>query len=356
MARNPIAGPGVAGSGEGTSDGTTSVTGAYPDGATLVRSPLGFVLIERAGPRSLGGALAWARKSGVQHLHLLVDTDPQTAGALARRATYFSPEVTVWSVDGAALHPVAAAPFADTAPGRREDAPGDETGARAAGPAPDDAATLMALFEGLGLEVTIDAGIITGSVWGLEVARVVTVDGHAAVEVGVGRFDREVAQLLHDEPAPEAVARVAEIVRSHRHPGAPPHPLRDLVPELWMRRLVITHPEWVGADFLEPCDTPVERPNLRAVHPSAALGGGPEGPMVVVCGQATDLDLVAVAADTLARWAPGGELVVVAVGAAVPRSVTDLVHAYQGRARLLRADPPWVSDGAPPRPEYPSAP
>ena len=55
----------------------------------------------------------------------------------------------------------------------------------------------------------MEHGVLLGEVDGLEVCRVVLVDGVAHLEVGVGRHDREAFALMHgDVPPAEALVGV----------------------------------------------------------------------------------------------------------------------------------------------------
>ena len=101
----------------------------------------------------------------------------------------------------------------------------------------------------------------------------VEVDGTPRLEVGVGRFDREIsAMMFSNVPTAEALAKAVEMVRRYRRPGATTHPLRDLVPERWLRRLVLADPSLVGAAELIAVDTTIEPESLRESQPSAAVG------------------------------------------------------------------------------------
>ena len=63
-------------------------------------------------------------------------------------------------------------------------------------------------------------------------------------EVGVGEADRELTAIVHGELSPQdALQRVVAIVRATRRPGAPRHPLNQLVPERWLRWTVCQDPE-----------------------------------------------------------------------------------------------------------------
>jgi hypothetical protein len=139
---------------------------------------------------------------------------------------------------------------------------------------------LAELLVDAGLEVLVEGGVVRGELNGLEVARVVHGASSSGVpleepllEVGVGQADRELTAMLHGTLAPtEQLARVIELVSAHRRPGAPPHPLNQLVPERWLRARLVAHPERIGLEALRPVETALPRPNLRDRGVAAALG------------------------------------------------------------------------------------
>lgn len=143
--------------------------------------------------------------------------------------------------------------------------------------------------------------MLAGEVHGLEVSRVVDDPylGATRLEVGVGVHDREAFAMLHgDEPAPEALARIVEIVKAHRQPGAPQHPLNRFGRERLLRWRAIDDPSLIGATQLEPAPPPVPRPNLKDPVPCVASGLDLQGaPVVAVFSSGVDLDLIPFAAD-----------------------------------------------------------
>ncbi len=295
----------------------------FPSGASLRTDGHGWVLALDAGPRALGGALVWASARGVDELHVLVDVH---AGVLAREAGRFDRSVDVWTVHGAELskaQPDAVAPPA----------------------APSAAAEMLGReLEMAGLDVVEESGIIRAEVLGLEIARVVEDPdtGSAHLEAGVGRFDREMSALMHRDEAPlDAVSGAAATVAEHRHAGAPPHPLRDLCRERWVRHDLLANPSLVGASRLEPIGTTLERPNLRDPWPALAIGttaGG--GPIVVAATVGDDLDAVVLAADTRAHVAPDADLIVVSPRP-LPPSMQAVGESLASPARFTTVDPPW---------------
>ncbi|HEX6424390.1 MAG TPA: hypothetical protein VFZ79_12990 [Acidimicrobiales bacterium] len=247
----------------------------------------GWVLADDAD-RALGPALVWADRHGVDDLHLLVDAAPDPVGSLARQAAQFrAPAPSVWVIEGTSL--VAAEPAA--------------VPVRAEAPAPAD---LVDMLIDAGLEIVVEGGMVRGEVNGLEVARIVrghTTAGqpidHPQLEVGVGKADRELTAMVHSGlPTVEQLARVVEIVRRHRRPGAPHHPLNQLVPDRWLRAVLCRAPGLAGLASLRPAEGARPRLNLAERDVAVAVGQAPGGQRVVVgCAVGMVLDLVPATAD-----------------------------------------------------------
>jgi hypothetical protein len=162
-----------------------------------------------------------------------------------------------------------------------------------------------------------EAGIVRGEVNGLEVARVVhgqTTTGipidRPVLEVGVGAADRELTAMVHgDVPPADQLARAAGIVRQHRQADAGRHPLNQLVPERWLRAVVVRNPDLVGLAGLRPAEGTRPRPNLRDVDIAVGEGETPDGsPVVVACSVGIDVELVPAAADARAMLDPDAAL------------------------------------------------
>lgn len=304
--------------------GAAVAPGRFPGGAALVDGATGWLLLADPGRAGLGGALAWARRAGVEQLHLVVD-DAEVAAALARRAAAFSSAPTVWGVAGTALVPVDPAPVPVPA-------------------APPAAPDLEAQMVAAGLELVAGDGVLLGEVLGLEVARIsVGDDGEPELGVGVGRFDREVGQMTHGHLRPdERLARVVDIVASYRRPGAPPHPLNQLVPERWLRSALLADPAQVGAAELRPVPSAAGRANLLETGIATAVGTDADGgDVVVVASTGVDLDLVPAAADDRALHGPDARLVL-AVPARDALPVTlDLAAALAAPATVVPLDGEW---------------
>ena len=96
--------------------------------------------------------------------------------------------------------------------------------------------------------------MLAGEVRGLEVCRVVDDEalGTTRLEVGVGAHDREAFQMLHgDVPAVESLARIVDVVASHRRVDAPRHPLNRLAAERFIRWRVVEDPSLIGLRSLD---------------------------------------------------------------------------------------------------------
>jgi hypothetical protein len=255
---------------------------SFPGGAACSADRRGWLLVEADPAHALGKAMAWGRQQGLSELHLFVEDD---AGVLARRASLFDDPPTVWWLNGADLHATEPEPLSPI-------------------PAPPADRELLELFERSGLEVVAEHDHVAGELRGLEVARIV----HGRLEVGVGEADRELTAMLHGDLAPaDALERVVAIVQEHRRPGAPPHPLNQLVPERWMRWTLRNDPSRVGLDRVEPATSPRPRVGLRERDIACAIASD----AVVVCSVGVDLDLVPSAAEARLALAPDARLLLV---------------------------------------------
>ncbi|MGK2929906.1 MAG: hypothetical protein ACSLFO_10060 [Acidimicrobiales bacterium] len=245
-------------------------------GAATVTDHQAFVLLD--GDHGLGAALAWAHRSGATEVHVIVDDD---AGTVARQAAEFATDISVWTTSG------------------RELVPSQPT-AIDAGAGPPDAPDLVAVLEAEGLDVVVEGDRLAGEFRGLEVVRIVRAldDGEPILEVGVGRFDRELTAMMHGAlPDTSAVARVVDQLRQIRRPGGPNHPLGSLVPERWLRHTLLTDPGRIGCDDLVAAPTPTPRDRLRTRGVAAAVGTRDGAPVVVTCTVGVDLEAVVLAAD-----------------------------------------------------------
>ncbi len=272
----------------------------------------GWFLADVEPARALGAALAWANRYGVEDLHVLAD---DATGVLARRAGEFAPVPTVWAVEGRTLRPAIPEPVTDPV-----------------GVPPPEAEEFVLLLRDVGVEVVVEHGEVCGEVLGLEIARVVpTDDGGVALEVGVGRHDREAFAMIHgDLPPRQALQAVIDAVTAQRRPGNESHPLSRLAPERWARAVLVADPSLVDCAHLEPVVPVLPRISVKDVAAACAMGEDSDGrPVVVAASVGIDLDLVPTAAEARATYAPGARLLL-----AVPeRDAHPITHALAARLR-----------------------
>jgi hypothetical protein len=283
--------------------------------------------------------MVWSHRHGVVDLHVLALAPPAgpagAAGVLARQAGEFAPAPSVWSVDPAG-------------PTVAEPAP---VPARAEAPAPTE---LVDLLIDAGLEIVIEGGMVRGEVNGLEVARIVAGETTAGVpldapqlEVGVGKADRELTAMVHGALTPVAqLARVVEIVRAQRRPGADRHPLNQLVPERWLRAVLCRRPDLVGLAALRPAEGARPRPNLSERDVAVARGetGGGE-PVVVACAVGIALDLVPTAADARLALDPAARLVLAVPARDDHPGVRRLAARLRAPAEVVTVPDDWRATG-----------
>ncbi|MGI8661611.1 MAG: hypothetical protein ACR2LQ_00170 [Acidimicrobiales bacterium] len=294
----------------------------FPGGAALLAGGTLHVLLE-GSTRSIGPAVALAQRHDATRVRLVVT---EGAARLATQADAFAGPIEVFAALGTEVR------LAEP-----------EVTPRAA--APPDAPALVALVAGAGLDVVAEDGRFAGEVRGLEVARVTepAPGSGAELEVGVGHADRELTSMLHSGLAPEAaLARVVEVVDVLRRPGAEPHPLNRLVPERWLRWVVRGDPSLAGARALEPVPSPRPRAGLRDRDVACATATLlDDAPAVVVCSVGVDVDLVPLAAEARALYAPDAELILVVPARDVHRATTGLATALRHPARIVAVEGEW---------------
>jgi len=226
---------------------------------------------------ALGSAIDTAHREGAEHLYFFAELNTTET---ARRATAFSLATTVIDPD---------ADFQGFQP-----APSP-----AAEPVPAALAPVAERLASSGLDIVWEHGVLSGEWLGLEVARATLDQSGAVVDVGVGRHDREAHRLVHPEgPTDESLAEAVRVVVELRRPGARAHPANRLVPERWLRAVLIRHPGLVGLSALQAAPAPSARDGLRqrGIAPAWALDADGR-PTVVVCSVGVDPDLVPAAAD-----------------------------------------------------------
>jgi hypothetical protein len=261
-----------------------------------------WVLADETPERTLGPALVWADREGFDELHVIVDGPADAAATVARQAGLFAPPTPqVWALASTTVVPAVVAP-----PPRQPDAPGPPE--------------LVDLLIDAGLEIVAEGGLVRGEINGLEVARIVHGSSTAGVpiaepqlEVGVGKADRELTAMVHGGLAPvDQLSRVVAIVREYRRPGAPRHPLNQLVPERWLRAVLCRNPGIVGLASLRPAAGVRPRPNLTERDIAMAAGTAADGaPVVAACSVGVALDLVPSAADAREAIDPSARLLLV---------------------------------------------
>jgi hypothetical protein len=313
----------------GAESGSAGSAGPREGGGTTA-----WLYIVDVAHRALGAALVWAERREVDELHVLADDE---AGVLARRAQWFAaPRPTVWQVDGTSL--TAAEPAPPPPPPHLV--------------APETVPELVDALTDAGVEVVTEAGMVRGEVHGLEVARIVHGETTAGVpidapllEVGVGAADRELTATVHGGMSPiEQLGRAVDIVRRYRRPDAPRHPLNQLVPERWLRAVLVRDPSLVGLGSLAPAEGARPRPNLSDVDVAIAKGATPEGtPVVVACSVGIDVELVPAAADARALLDPDAELWLVVPERDDHPITRGLAARLAAPARVLTVPDAWRS-------------
>ncbi len=297
--------------------------------AAVVVQGAGYVLIDRGA--GIGAALAWARRQAVPGpLHVVIDGDgegSQAPGVLARRAKYFAPCPVVLALDAAMLS--IAEPSAH-------------------GPILPAAVADLAAIEPLrraGAEIIVEHGVVMAELNGLEVGRVMAdLEGPGVhLEIGVGRYDREAAQVMQQIRSEAEVRKdVLDVVRRHRQAGQPAHLLNRLAPQRWLRARIVAEPGLVAASYLEPLEPPFPRDNLIDPVPAFAAGVDEGGnPIVVACAVGVDAEAIVVAADARDRFNPEAQLIYVCPRRDQYRLIADLAAALLRPARLVALEGEW---------------
>jgi hypothetical protein len=302
-----------------------------------------WVLIDDGEAKGFGAAVAWATRRGVEHLDVLVEADSQSgpAGTVARRAALWRHPPGVWVVRGRQLAVAEPEPLA------------------LAAVAPEGALAFLEVLGDHGVDPTVEHGVVTGEVLGLEVVRIVPVStgwrepgdavavGGWRMDVGVGRHDREARAEMRAGQSPlEALDEVVADVRARRTARSVAHPANRLARERWLRAVVVARPDLVGASRLDPLPTALARSDLRIAVPAPAGGVDTAGhSVVVVCSVGVDVDLVATAADIRARDLPDAHLVLV-VPAGDDYPVTyELAAALASPAQVVTVPGNWPALG-----------
>ena len=332
-------------------DGPELVSGPFALGAALRAGDDTWVLLDGAAEdgRGLGPALLHASRTGAGAVNVVTtEGSGQGAGVMARRATAFAFGVTVWQLDGRTLR-------------RAQPAPVEPPRA----PKPAHLAHASDI-EAAGAAVVVEHGVVAGEVRGLEVCRVVDVEGDVDVnlgidgsaasgpaavpatrlDVGVGVQDREAFAVIHaGVPTADALAKVVSAVAAVRTVDVPAHPLNRLAPERFVRWRLEQEPWLVGMATVRPATPPVPRRNLKDRAACTLRGQRIDGgEVVIVCSVGVDLDVIPYAADARlgAEVEPGVGSAGVGGGPDTPietivvMPARDLVRATRELADLLR--------------------
>lgn len=245
---------------------------------------VGWVMLYPGGDATAGAVVGWAASAGVQRLHVLFDPGERGTdqpgrygpGTWARLLSYVG--ATMWRARPDSVDAVAPAPMPAVVP-----AP--------TGPA---AESFIALCREVGIDAVAEEGLWRGEVRGLEIVRQ-RVDDPAAFDVGIGRFDQEIARVTAAADPYVAVQRVADLVKLHRSVETPLHPMAQLCRERWMRWA------WLQAHDNADAVGPVQ-PRLSLRDPAicgARPGGAIQSLRVFTTG--TDPDAILQAADLAVR-------------------------------------------------------
>jgi hypothetical protein len=261
-------------------DGTNE---SFALGAGFLAADATWVLIDGEASRALGPVLAWTSQFE-RHANLLVENN---AGLLARRASLFDADITVWHVDDHTITRAIAEPHIVSAS------------------ASDAHLSFVDIIEASGADALIEHGVVVGEVRGLEMCRVVddATTGDVHLEVGMGRHDREAFTMIHGElPTAQAMRQVIDAVLPHRTEGADSHPFNQFGVERLSRWKAIKDPSTIGFSTLAPADPPVLRTNVKDSVPCVAIGlTGAKRLSTAVFVHGVDLDCVSFAVDAASR-------------------------------------------------------
>ncbi len=107
-----------------------------------------------------------------------------------------------------------------------------------------------------------------------------------------------------------------------------------------LRHRIVSSPELVGAQQLQPVEPPIIRMNVKDEMPCVAFGSLPGGvPVVVVCTASIDIDVVAFGADARLRTSPDAELLIATHANNVTPSLHKLAQSLRNPARFVEVSP-----------------
>ncbi|MEZ5234666.1 MAG: hypothetical protein R2749_18465 [Acidimicrobiales bacterium] len=193
--------------------------------------------------------------------------------------------------------------------------------------------------------MVVEHGVVMAEVAGLEVGEVVRdPEGNGVhLEVGVGRHDREAAQIMEAVLSPQGVTPAcstscAPTARPGTHPTCSP----AWPASAGCARGSSPIPAW-SAPSLEPLEPPLAAATSSSRCRRSPSGAPPPaGPLVVACAVGVDLEAVPTAADARDRFDPDAELVYAAPARDQYPVVAQLAAQLLAPARLVTVDGEWV--------------
>jgi hypothetical protein len=287
----------------------------FPFGAGLTHQHRGALYVIRDHIRTIGPTLLWMQKHQITEVDLVIEGD---AGIPARRAQSLTCNLRVWQMHNGNLQPATPAPHLPKIQ------------------PPDSHEQFTSLIQQCGADVVREHGILTGEVLGLEICRVVDTPEGPKLEVGVGAIDRETFQLVHAHRSIEdSLTEVATIVRQHRTPGAPHHPLGKMAGERLLRHHVLNNPHLINATTLQPAEPPLPRTSLRDHNPCVATGTTTANePLIAVFTDTIDIDIIGFAIDAIEREHSTAELTLVAESRNITPSLRSTMNHITHRVRF----------------------
>ena len=290
-------------------------------GAAGIVGTSGWVFVSSSPIRGLGPALLWMNKHNLREVNVVVESD---AGVMARRASLFDLHIKVWTLVGNEIVAASASPIELHAV------------------VPEHHFIFAQLIESSGATVVTEHGVLAGEVRGLEVCRVVddtNAENGSRLEIGVGSHDRQLFRMINGQsPTIENLTNVVQFVSKIRGDRMAHHPLNRLAQERYLRELLISNPQLIGADHLERAEPPVARTNLKDATPCVAIGRKSEADLVAVCSAIVDPDLVPFAADARLALRPDAELVLAVASNNVFPSMKVLANSLHHRASFAAVD------------------
>ncbi len=292
-----------------------------PFGVVVRDTERACVVVSSKDLAVLGGVLVWIDREKLSDVQLVAE---HHASIHARRALRLAPEITMWELSADRVARAAPEPLAELAP------------------APVAVSEIVALIEKSGADAVVEDGIVRAEVAGLEVGRVVDSPEGPRLEVGVGRFDREAAALLHGgRHADQALADVITQVSEHRQGGAVSHAVNRIGRERWLRTMVRDDPGLAGVEAPTEIDPVPPRSSLLDSGPAALIGTRNGGRALVACSVGVDLGLVPELSD-LAERHEVDEICVVLPARDHFGFLDVLLARLASSTEIISIDPPWV--------------